>query len=108
MYDQELKNKIVAGNFAKNNVRVIRNINVLQGKWVCLDLVEETLSGLNIGEVQESLQYLQQAEYIDVRHCVTKGEVDISECIYKDTETRLSNKGIKLAKYFISDEAVKV
>ncbi len=99
---------IIAGNFAKNNGRVIRNINVLKGKWINLSVVEDTLTGLKSGEIQESLQYLQQSEYIDVRHCVSHSKIDISECCYKELETRLSAKGIKLAMGFIDDDAVQV
>ncbi len=108
MKDKEVKKIIVADSFARNNGRVMRNINVLCGKWIRLEVIKETLSELTDYEVQESLQYLQQAEYIDVRHCTSKKEVDISECCYRDSETRLSEKGIRLAKYLITDEAVKV
>ncbi len=108
MKDNDLKKVIDAGNFASNNGRVIRNINVLKGKWIRLEVIEETLNELSSDEIQEALQYLQLSEYIDIRDCTSKANVDVSECNYKHTETRLSQKGIKLAKYIINDDAVKV
>lgn len=108
MKDKEIKQVIEAGNFAINNGKVIRNINVLMGKWVKLESVADTLYGLSSSEIQESLQYLQLANYIDIRDCQTRKEIDVSEADYRNSETRLSEKGIRLAKYLITDEAVKV
>lgn len=78
------------------------------GKWIRLTAVADTLNGLCSSEIQESLQYLQLAKYIDIRDSQTKKEIDVSEADYRYSETRLSEKGIRLAKYLIADEAVKV
>lgn len=108
-FEKEMRKKILQGNFAKNNGRILRAINVLTGKFINLELIKDAVGEyMDSGEFFESIEYLYKSFYIEVK---TKGGKTIDE-IYKYPtdylEVCLNQKGIKLAKGFITDEAVEI
>lgn len=104
----ELKRRIEAGEFADNNGRIIRTINVLKGKWIKLSVAQSALSEIDEGDFEQSLIYLERAEYIKVRNIATKRCVEVDSADYDACEVTLTKRGIDLALYYINDPAVKV
>ncbi|VYU54450.1 Uncharacterised protein [Eubacterium limosum] len=102
----EMKRRLEVGNFARDNGRVLRAINVLQGKWVSLGSVREALD--EVENLERSLIYLERAEYMVCRHAETREYVEIEDADDQSCEVTLTHKGIQLALYFIEDPAVKV
>lgn len=104
----EIKRRIEAGEFADNNGRIIRTINVLKGKWIKLSVAQSALAEIDEGDFEQSLIYLERAEYIKVRDITTRRCVEVDSADYDACEVTLTKKGIDLALYYITDPAVKV
>lgn len=104
----ELKRRIEAGEFADNNGRIIRTINVLRGKWINLTVAQSALPEIDEGDFEQSLIYLERSEYIKIRDMVTKKCVEVDSANYNACEVTLTKKGIDLALYYIVDPAVRV
>lgn len=104
----QIRRRIEAGEFADNNGRLIRTINVLKGKWIKLSVVQSALTEIEEGDLEQSLIYLERAEYIKVRDDVTKKSLEVDSADYNNSEVTLTKKGIDLALYYISDPAVRV
>ncbi|EJU21162.1 hypothetical protein HMPREF1143_1990 [Peptoanaerobacter stomatis] len=109
-FENEIRKKIEQSDFAKNNGRVIRTINVLSGKFINVDSVCDALNNvMSIGEFDECLIYLYKGVYIEVREAATQRIVDdFAKYVYSELEVTLTQKGIKLARGFITDEAVEI
>lgn len=109
-FEEDVKKKILQSDFAKNNGRILRTVNILSGKYINVDSVCDALDNvMSIGEFDESLVYLHKGCYIEMRnkynqHIIT----DMTKETYKDIEVCLTQKGIKLARGFITDEAVEI
>lgn len=110
VYEQEIKKEILKSDFAANNGRILRTINVMQGEFISLKSVEEvTREYMNGGEFKECLTYLYKSCFVEIRTKIGKKILkDINEVFYPDMEIALTQKGIKLAKGFIEDEAVEI
>lgn len=102
----EMKRRLEVGNFARDNGRIIRAINVLRGRWIDLGSIKDALS--EVENLEQSLIYLERAEYIHVRSMETKESVEVVEANDQTCEVTLTQTGIQLALYFIEDPAVKV
>ena len=109
-FENDVRKRIEQSDFAKNNGRVIRTINVLSGKFVNIDSVCDALAdNMSIGEFNECLIYLHRGVYIEVRAVCTHHIIDdFDKHIYSELEVALTQKGIKLARGFITDEAVEI
>lgn len=108
MNEKDIRQKLIAGEFAQNNGRLIRTVNVLKGKWINLETVQTALTEMDEAEFEQSLIYLHRAEYIKICNESTKKCTDAEKAIYKECEVTLTKKGIDLAMYYITDPAVKV
>jgi hypothetical protein len=104
----ELQRRIDAGDFAQNNGKVLRTINILAGKDIKLKSLQFAQPGIKSGELAESLYYLQEAEYIKARNIYNKENADVADCDYDDTEVRLTAKGLRLLKSYTTDPAVSI
>lgn len=109
-FEEKVKQKLFQEDFKENNGKVLRTINILRGNYINLNSVKEALSEyMNAAEFEESLIYLHKSCYIEIRKQNTKAIIlDINECSYKELEVCFTQKGIKLLRGFISDEAVEV
>lgn len=103
---QELKKRLEQGNFAADNGRIIRAINVLRGKWIGLDILTDALP--DIEDMEHSLIYLERAGYITARSEETRSVVEIVTADPRSDEVTLTKKGMDLAMYYITDPAVRV
>ena len=110
MDNKDIAKKIQAGNFTENNGRVLRTINVLRYKYNKLSGIFYALPYLQEDEILDSINYLQEAEYIELRHIETKTPVlsGLADYDYRELEAKLTAKGIQLLAYGIQDPLVKV
>lgn len=107
-YDDRIRRKMETAEFAENNGRILRTINVLRGKWIRLSSVRDVLEDINLADLEQSLIYLEKSEYIGVRDIETKNKVEVENANYCECEVSLTKKGIDVALYIIRDVAVKV
>lgn len=109
-FEKEIKKKIIRSDFAKNNGRIIRTINILSGKFINLDSVNNVLKEyMNLGDFKVCIDYLYKSFYIEVRNAVNKSAVsDFDKYVFRELEATLTQKGIKLAMGYIEDEAVEI
>ena len=71
-FEDKIKRDIQTAEFAENNGRIIRTVNVLRGKWIRLSSVRDVLDDINLADLEQSLIYLERSEYIAVRDIETK------------------------------------
>ncbi|MGP1405238.1 hypothetical protein [Filifactor alocis] len=107
-FEDKVKREIQTAEFAENNGRILRTVNVLRGKWIRLSSVRDVLDDIISADLEQSLIYLERSEYISVRSIETKGIVEVESADYSECEVSLTKKGIDVALYFIKDAAVKV
>ncbi len=96
MNDKEAFEKIRAGRFVRNNGRVLRTINILRYKYEKLEEVLYALDDLKENEYLDSLNYLCELEYIQLRHIKSKQAAELADTKIVDLEAKLTNRGIKL------------
>ena len=107
-FEDKVKRDIQTAEFAENNGRILRTVNVLRGKWIRLSSVRDVMDDINLADLEQSLIYLERSEYIAVRDIETKIPVEVEQADYSESEVSLTKKGIDVALYFIKDAAVKV
>lgn len=109
-FEQNIRKKLEQNDFAKNNGRIVRAINVLSGKFISLASVKDVLiEHMNEGEFEQSIVYLHKSCYIEIRKEHTHSIVDgLEKYSYSNLECSLTQKGIKLARGFVEDEAVDI
>lgn len=94
--------------FAKNNGKIMRVINVLKGNYVNLDDIFKAIRTIDIDKFRQSIEYLQKAQYIEVRDVDSKEALDIDKVFLKYSETTPTAKGMRLLMYIEKDEAVEI
>jgi hypothetical protein len=106
----EAMKKIRAGAFVANNGRVLRTINILRPKYNKLRDIKYALPEMAEDELIDCINYLSEAEYIELRHCETKTDIvtGLADHDYKDIEAKLTAKGIQLLAYGIKDPVIEV
>lgn len=108
MNDKEALEKIRTGRFVKNNGRVLRTINILRYKYEKLEEVLYALDDLKENEYLDSLNYLCESEYIQLRCIKNKQSAELADTEIAELEAKLTDKGIKLLSGKIFDEMVEV
>ncbi len=108
MNDKDALEKIKTGRFIKNNGRVLRTINILRYKFEKLEEVKYALDDIPDNEYLDSLNYLYESEYIQLRHIKSKKSAELSDMDISELEAKLTDKGIKLLAGKIFDELVEV
>lgn len=108
MNNNEIKAKMRAGRFVKNNGRVLRIINLLRYKYEKLEEVKYALDDMPENEYLDSLNYLTEAGYIQLRCISDKRIAEIADVDYTQLEAKLTEKGIRLLAGEISDSLVEV
>lgn len=106
----EMQKKLSAGNFVANNGRVLRTINILRYKYNKLRGISYALPELQEDEILDCINYLSEAEYIELRHIETKQLVPsgLADYDYRDLEAKLTAKGIQLLAFGIKDPLIEV
>lgn len=100
--------KMRAGRFIKNNGRVLRTINLLRYKYEKLEEVKYALDDMPDNEYLDSLNYLAEAEYIQIRHITSKQLAEIADVDYIHLEAKLTEKGIRLLAGKLEDDLIEV
>lgn len=108
MNDKDTIKKIQVGRFIKNNGLVLRTIHLLRYKYEKLEEVRYAIGDMSEGEYLDSLNYLCESEYIQLRHIKNKQPVELVDAEIEDIEAKLTNKGVKLLTGKIFDELVEV
>lgn len=107
MNDNNALKKIKAGKFIKNNGLVLRTINILRYKFEKLKKIRYALDDISENEYLDSLNYLFESEYIQLRHCRSKQSAELADMDIADLEAKLTDKGIKLLAGKIWDELIR-
>ena len=106
---KKIMNKIVSKDFAELNGTIMRTIStVFKFHWFKISELQVAFQGLDGDEMFESLNYLEKAGYLEARDIESKARVEIQHAEPEETEMVLSAKGIRLVKYFETDDAVNV
>lgn len=103
-----LLDKLRAGRFIKNNGRVLRVINLLRYRFESLSEVRYALDDMPENEYLDSLNYLFESEYIQLRHIKSKQSAKLADAGIDELEAKLTDKGIRLLAGRITDELVEV
>lgn len=107
MNAMEMTNQIRQKRFVLNNGRVLRAINVLRTQYVGLaDLRLGLPSDITDGEYTDSINYLTEIGYINIRHRETKEKTTLADTELMLLEAKLSGDGIKFLAGKINDECV--
>jgi hypothetical protein len=110
MDNEEIKKRIRAANAKANNGRVLRVINILRIQYIKLRDARSAMPDMKEGEFQDSINYLAEAEYIEMRHIETRAPVttSLADHDYRELEAKLTKTGIQLLGGFCSDPLVEV
>ncbi len=110
-FDKEkLKKELLASNFKENNGLILLSLNILQTKYTKLISLYSVFKTRNLGEDDfvESINFLAEEEYIYLRDIDTKNKSSLDSSFYKDLESKLSSKGLRLLNGGLSDNMVEV
>lgn len=104
------KQRLKAGNFVRNNGRVLRTINILRHKYNKLSGIQSVLEedGISEDEFLDAVNFLALEDYIHLRDVATKNDASLADCQYETMEARLTGKGIRLLAGGIEDTMIEV
>lgn len=108
MDEKTAVNKIRAGRFIKNNGKVLRTINIMRYKFEKLSEVHYALDDMPENEYFDSLNYLFEAGYIQIRHIRSRQPAVLADEDIEQLEAKLTDKGIRLLAGRMFDELVEV
>lgn len=100
--------KMRAGRFIENNGRVLRVINLMRYKYEKLKEVKYALDDMPENEYLDSLNYLSEAGYIQMRRISSKQVAEIADVDYIHLEAKLTEKGIRLLAGRLEDDLIEV
>ena len=108
MDDKDALKKMRQGQFVDNNGRVLRVINLLRHKYERLQDVKYALNDMPEDRFLDSINFLDSAGYIKLRHVVTREELHLEDADdYTDLEAKVTATGIRLLGGEIHDRMVK-
>lgn len=100
--------KVEAGNFAENNGRILRTLNILEGDFVDLDVLKNVLTAVKAVKFFKSVVYLDKAGYIEIRDKETKAVITAEQAKIASAEASLTAAGIRVAMGYEVDPAVEI
>lgn len=105
---KEMQNRIKQNKFIKNNGTVLRAINMLRYKYIPLvDLKYALEPNINEAELIDSVNYLSESGFVELRHIGTKAEASLADMAFEEIEAKLSADGIKLLAGKKTDECIE-
>ena len=108
-FEREIKRKLEAEGFAENNGKIIRIVNILAGEWTPLSMIKSALENDMEGHAfDKSMLFLVKSGYLEIRGKRNRQAAEWEDRHRQELEVALSGKGMKLALYHITDEAVRV
>ncbi len=100
--------RLRAGNFTMNNGKVLLTINLLREKYNALKSVKKGVEydGIERQEFIDSVNFLAEEGYIQLREISTKEDATLSDFDYQMLEAKVTAKGIRLLAGGIKDDVV--
>lgn len=108
MDKSELLARVTAGEWKENNGKVLRTLNILEGKYIRLSTLSYALPDLTKGDILRSINYLEEEAYIRLRTMDTHELATISDYEMETLEAKLSGKGLRLLTKTERDACVVV
>lgn len=104
------KQKLRAGNFVRNNGRVLTTINILRYQYTKLSSISSLLEeeGIEADEFLDSVNFLTEEKYITLRNIKTHEEATLADESYELLEAKLTGRGIRLLAAGITDNMIEV
>ena len=104
------KRALRAGNFVRNNGKVLRTVNILRFKYNKLTGVQSVLeeSGIAEDEFLDSINFLAEEGYIHLRAVASRETASLSDAEYTALEAKLTGKGIRLLAGGCNDDMIEV
>lgn len=105
---ERIRRLVAAGNFVANNGRVLRAINILRYDYKRLKEIEYALPDVEHGEIIDSVNYLAECDYIQLRHILSKQPANLADDPYDEIEAKLTKDGIRILAGRKQDDCVEV
>lgn len=96
------------GDLTHINGSVLRTLNVISGGKCRLSDLECVFNGINRYHFLDSLEYLAESEYIELKNGTTGSRTDLETGQFSATNAVLTGKGIRILQGFLTDECVEV
>lgn len=95
--------------FCENTGKVLRAINVLRTRFVDLEELQYALEpNMTSAEYVDCVNYLESAEYIEIRSQKTKQTTSLADTPLNELEGKLSADGIRLLNGKLSDPCIEI
>ena len=109
MESKEMQERIRQKKFFRNNGIVLKGINLLRTQYVKLSELRYALEPtMTESELRDSINYLSESGYINMRNTDSKQATTLADCNFKDIEAKVSAGGIKIIACVKSDECIDV
>lgn len=109
MENNEITERIRHKKFFRNNGIVLKGINFLRTKYVLLTELKYALEpSISESELRDSLNYLSESGYINMRKTGTKEITTLADSDFEEIEAKVSADGIKIIACVRSDECIDV
>ncbi|MBQ6169777.1 MAG: type VI secretion protein [Ruminococcus sp.] len=109
METKEMQERIRQKKFFRNNGVVLKGINLLREKYVQLSELKYALEPtLTEQELRDSVNYLSESGYINMRNIRSKQPTTLADCDFYEIEAKVSADGIKIIACVKSDECIEV
>lgn len=106
---EEMQNRIRQKKIFRNNGMVLKGINLLRTKYVTLTELKYALEPtITETELRDSVNYLSESGYINMRNIHDKQSTTLADCNFEDIEAKVSADGIKIIACVKSDECIDV
>lgn len=109
MESKEMQERIRQKKFFRNNGIVLKGINLLRTQYVKLSELRYALEPtMTESELRDSINYLSESGYINMRNTDNKQATTLADCVFEDIEAKASADGIKIIACVKSDECIDV
>lgn len=106
---KEFQERIRQKNFFHNNGVVLKGVNLLRDKYVRLSELKYAFEpSMSEQELRDSLNYLSESGYINMRNISSKKDTTLADCNFEEIEAKVSANGIKIIACVRTDECIEV
>ena len=104
------KRRLRAGNFIKNNGRVLKTINILRYRYNKLSGVQSALhsEGVSEDEFLDAVNFLAEEGYIELREIATREIAKLADIEYEMIEAKVTAKGIRFLAGGLEDNMIEI